>query len=358
MALARFPRELWRVPTRGIVRSRPTVSNGTLFVGSWDSTFYAVDLASGTVRWKFATRGIIDGPPAACLGGRVLFTSSDSTLYVLDQRTGRPAWSWNTGSGNAHRHGILAHGEHLYVGTDPLELHALRASDGRREWSVELDGRPMGAPAVAGDTLYCTTFAIPTPEKLSEGSLYAIDRRSGVILWRIPLPSIPPRFGGSSTAPSVSGELVIVGSNSGRLYAFDRRTREVRWTHDSTEAVLTDGQIAGNNFFVGSLDGFARAFECESGRELWKVHAEGSIDRGPFAIGDDFVAFAASDGFVYGVDRKEGSIRFRISSAFNPVATSTGLFVGSFDDTRARHFILGFKPPRTDGRGRQQEARP
>ncbi len=31
----------------------PTVVDGTVYVGSWDDYFYALDLETGAVRWKY-----------------------------------------------------------------------------------------------------------------------------------------------------------------------------------------------------------------------------------------------------------------------------------------------------------------
>jgi hypothetical protein len=46
----------WKFHTGGRVVSSPAVVNGVVYVGSTDGNFYALDAASGTVRWKFATK--------------------------------------------------------------------------------------------------------------------------------------------------------------------------------------------------------------------------------------------------------------------------------------------------------------
>ena len=43
----------WYFPTADAVTATPTVVNGTVYVGSWDDWFYALDLETGRVRWKF-----------------------------------------------------------------------------------------------------------------------------------------------------------------------------------------------------------------------------------------------------------------------------------------------------------------
>jgi outer membrane protein assembly factor BamB len=43
----------WFVPTGDAVTATPTVVHGTVYVGSWDNLFYAVNLATGHLDWTF-----------------------------------------------------------------------------------------------------------------------------------------------------------------------------------------------------------------------------------------------------------------------------------------------------------------
>src|SRR6202008_1654861 len=74
----------------------PAISGGTLFVGSWDSYFYALDAGSGKEIWRFKTG---DDPvihnqvgiqsSAAVADGVVDFGCRDSKVYAVDTTTGR-----------------------------------------------------------------------------------------------------------------------------------------------------------------------------------------------------------------------------------------------------------------------------
>src|SRR5205085_10401998 len=52
-ALAPRLRKAWEFRTGDAVTATPTVVNGTIYVGSWDGFFYAIDLRTGGLRWKF-----------------------------------------------------------------------------------------------------------------------------------------------------------------------------------------------------------------------------------------------------------------------------------------------------------------
>jgi len=45
-------RQAWFFPTGDAVTATPTVVDGTVYVGSWDDSFYAVSLRTGLLRWK------------------------------------------------------------------------------------------------------------------------------------------------------------------------------------------------------------------------------------------------------------------------------------------------------------------
>ena len=106
----------WRARTTGKVRATPAVHDGVVVVGSWDGRVYAFDLATGRERWVNRTVGdtldskkfgfdrrAIQGS-AAIAGGQVFVGSRDGGLYGIDFKTGERQWrathrgSWVVGS--------------------------------------------------------------------------------------------------------------------------------------------------------------------------------------------------------------------------------------------------------------------
>ncbi len=88
----------WFVPARDSVTASASVVDGTVYVGSWDGTFYALDAESGATRWTFEIDDdsnvsfgrIVSSAAVAEVGGtRVVVFGGGSTLYVLDAGDGR-----------------------------------------------------------------------------------------------------------------------------------------------------------------------------------------------------------------------------------------------------------------------------
>jgi len=77
--------------------SSPTVANGVVYIGSGDQHVYALESATGALRWSFATGDVVHGSPAV-VDGVVYVGSFDRNLYALDAATGRERWRYTTGN--------------------------------------------------------------------------------------------------------------------------------------------------------------------------------------------------------------------------------------------------------------------
>ena len=84
----------WVFQTGKGVFSSPVIDgDGTVYVGSADHYFYALD-RDGRVRWKFLTSEIIDSAALLDDQGRVIFGSGDGRLYALDRHSGAMQWAF------------------------------------------------------------------------------------------------------------------------------------------------------------------------------------------------------------------------------------------------------------------------
>jgi outer membrane protein assembly factor BamB len=145
----------WKFATHGRVSSSPAVADGRVYVGSFDGTFYALDAARGTLAWKFATEGerrfsarhLHGAEPAAevmpdpfdvflsspaLAGGLVYFGSGDGNVYALEAASGELRWKFHTGN-VVHASPAIAAGT-LYVGSWDSYFYALDAATGKQRW--------------------------------------------------------------------------------------------------------------------------------------------------------------------------------------------------------------------------------
>jgi hypothetical protein len=112
--------EEWSVATGSRVVSSPTVSNGTVYVGSDDSSIYALDASTGDEEWSVSTGGFVQSSPTVS-NGTVYVGSNDNSIYALDASTGDEEWSVSTG-GFVQSSPTVADGT-VYVGSQNNSLN-------------------------------------------------------------------------------------------------------------------------------------------------------------------------------------------------------------------------------------------
>jgi outer membrane protein assembly factor BamB len=73
----------WTAITGGAVESSPAVANGVVYIGAWDDhTVYALDAGSGATLWTKTTGGYIYPSPAVA-NGVLYIGSGDAKMYAF-----------------------------------------------------------------------------------------------------------------------------------------------------------------------------------------------------------------------------------------------------------------------------------
>jgi outer membrane protein assembly factor BamB len=89
-----YARLWWMSPDVAFTPTAPVTAGGLVFIGGSDGIVRALNVASGTLRWKAYTGGSIRFPPTVWKG-RVLVGSGDGWVYALEAATGRLLWRFN-----------------------------------------------------------------------------------------------------------------------------------------------------------------------------------------------------------------------------------------------------------------------
>ena len=150
------------------VVATPVIETGTVFIGSKDLSFYAIDAATGRPKWSFPTGGeIYDG--AVIDGDTVLFSSADGFLYALSKVSGQKKWAFET-----------------LAGTRPQQR------------------RLPSPPVIENGVVYLTNWPKQWDKDPMKGFLYAIDVASGALRWTVSADGADP-----SSPPFVARDLVL-----------------------------------------------------------------------------------------------------------------------------------------------------
>lgn len=327
--------QLWSYSAGAPIWASPLLDRGTLYVGADDGRLIALDIATHSPRWTFATRGAVRARVAVA-GDLVYAPSDDGFLYAVDRDTGRERWRFDLKAGALARRAPspdnpyydylqsapLVHGGKLYIGSLSATLFALDAATGKLDWSVGTLDAVRSTPVIDDGRLYFGSW---------DDHLYAVDLATHKILWRADTGGIV------QSTPALAGRKVVVGSRSARLIAYDAVTGAEAWRHDyadgswvESSAIHDDGRL-----YVGSSDALKlSAFAADTGRELWSFDTGGwtwgvpRLANGTLYIG----AISATPYYMPGVTLRPG---------FFAVDAATGREKWRFEPGAAQGYVTG-----------------
>lgn len=340
----------WSFDTYGAVNSSPAIDNGLVMFGSIDGRFYAVDAATGKQRWIFKTAGesrftapgihgaiprtemmadpfdvFLSSPTVS--GGVVYFGSGDHNVYALDIATGALKWKFATGN-VVHASPAIVNNV-LYIGSWDRNMYALNASSGTMLWKYQ----------TGDDTLIHNQVGIASSAAVSngivffgcrDGHFYALGAKTGVKRW-----DIDNKMGWVIASPAVANGVVYFPTSDGqRFKAVDAATGQVKFNVAMKTISFSSPAIVNNTLYFGTSDGWLHAMDMASGAVSAEFQTDGSKKNSPLyvdakgglnsnALYDDFTL----DGMVVGMERMEslGSI---LSS---PTVADGVVYVGSTD---------------------------
>jgi outer membrane protein assembly factor BamB len=285
----------WRFPTGGIVRASPVCDGATVYCGSSDGTFYALDAHAGTERWHHDTGSSI-GDAAAVAQGTVVFGVRDGRVIALDAVAGRLRWTARTGPDRAMPWGHEGFdfwtsspaigGATVYIGSGDGNLYALDLASGHVRWRAATDGRVRSSPAVLGGAVYVGSC---------DGGVYAFDAATGARRWRFDTDGHgfdSAKFGYDRKSvyapPTVADGHVFVGGRDGRFYALDAATGKEQWRVDfGTSWVMGAAAVRDGRVVVSTSDGHqVRALAEGDGKEAWRFETTSALWASPGLSGN------------------------------------------------------------------------
>lgn len=205
--------------------------------------FHAYDTVEGEEVWAYRVPdygafvnpvGVTIVDELAIIAGGLPETVAEPPLWGFDLGTGEPVWHGDDAFAAPSISFLDAHDGQLYVGTLGDGTYAVDPSDGSRQerhpsWDVR-------EARIHGDSLFAVTMDQLAAHPIVENG----------VEWTTDITDV-------TTGPIVDNELVVVGTESGAIHAFDRATGEREWEQ--------------------RLDGSVWALEL-SARRIWATDGE------------------------------------------------------------------------------------
>lgn len=276
-------KQIWRVniaDKSGFFSSTPaelsgglTVDGEALFVGSEKAQLYALNTADGSLIWRVTVAGEVLSNPVVS-DGLVLVNTGNGMLQALDRQTGDIKWTVNLEmpalSLRVESSPVVAHGAAI-VGSSNGRINAILLNQGQFIWQQRI-AQPGGAteisrlsdigatPVISDDVVYAIAY---------NGSLAALDLRSGQIIWR--------RDFGSVTNFVIENRVIYLVDRDDRVIALERDGGGVLWTqNDLLHRGLTAPVIYQGNVVVGDSEGYLHWMDISDGHFVAQNKVSGS----------------------------------------------------------------------------------
>ncbi len=273
--------------------SSPVVAQGAVYFGSGDGNLYAVDTATGDLRWKFPTGDVVHSSPAY-VDGVLYFGSWDSYFYAVDAANGKEKWRFHGGEDPQIHNQVgfqsspaVADGM-VYTGCRDAQVYALDTATGNEKWRFDNAlSWVISSPAVVDGKVYFAT---------SDSSLYhVVESATGKSI----LKETDKAYMFSS--PAVTDDVVFIGVLNGTLEARDRTTGKVLWSFETEASKQNKGWVLTADRHFNDPLLYHSSWREDPIVATDRQFSIGAIFSSPLVV-EGVVYFGATDGYLYALD--------------------------------------------------------
>lgn len=283
----------WRFKTgKGIFSSPVIDQEGTVYIGSADQYFYAID-RSGNLKWKYLTGEIIDSSALLDNKGMVYVGSGDAFVYAFDRVTGKKVWKFK------------AHTPQEVTEKYDIKTYNLNWFEGN------IAMLPDGSVIAPNDNYL----------------IYRLNRNTG----QSSAPYLINEMGWSLPAVNSRTGKIITGSNFMALknvFSFDIESGQTEWTNGGFGTNAASVMLSSNHpdgiAILGGYDGILRAFGQKDGFQLWKFGTRDHIYASPAQLKDGTIIQPSTDGTVYGINPETGLLKWAFDTK-EPIRSSPAI---------------------------------
>lgn len=242
--------------------SSPVLVSGVLYTGSEAGKVYAVELATGRVKWSFDAEYPIEGAVAVD-AGRVCFGAADGIFRCLDIAAGGEAWRFQAKS-SITSSPLIKDGRVWFTSSDD-RLYALSIDKGEKAWVYTRGTYQTVAPRVSGSSAF---FEDKLYQLFSDGYLVALSADTGKELWAVRVISNFTSAVATRRVPLVHNGKVFIIDEKNTIASFDAMTGQNLAHYDAVAAY--DFVIVNDTTLITAGSDSVVAIDMLSGAIVWK----------------------------------------------------------------------------------------
>lgn len=293
-----------------------------MYVVSEGSILYALDPATGDMRWKFHDLAGITFEPLAL--GDYVFVNTPANVLKLNAITGDIVDTLISNTKNKTPNGPLnGEGNFVYVpytavenGT-PVSVVSKFNYTNNEETSWKLNGGGLTtSPVIFGKTIL-VPFA---------GELKVVSTEdANALLWSEAVTNV--------NNPATDGVNVFITSgNTLSVYNFEKGG--LVWSYTAADEINTSPILYGGNILFGCNDNKLYCIDSIARAPRWTFLTDERIFSSPYAY-DQTIYFGSNDHYFYAVNVDDGSLKWRYRTnaliRTSPIAHEGTVYIGSYD---------------------------
>jgi len=300
------PQLSWKFKAKAAFIAGPVIDNDIIYIGSTDSNMYAVNMESGTVKWKYGTGGQIRST-VVLNNDRLYFMSGDG-LYCLD-KSGKLVAIFKTGGEKQYdvydyfQSTPLIIADKVFIGSSDSCIYALNADNLKLIWKYKTNGIVHTTLAFGKGKVFAGSY---------DGNVYALNEDNGQLAWKFK--SLGHDFflkGEMQFSPTYANGMVYIGGRDYNLYAIDaekgfchwNRAFPGGWVCAATLSPKTDSVL----FITTSDPRIIFAVDGIYGLDIWTTDLKtNSFDKCIFS--QTMIYAGGANGKLFGLDRHTGKI--------------------------------------------------
>lgn len=248
---AKTGKELWHISTSQAVMGAATIENGIAYIGGGDGRMFAIDIHTGKIKWSFdELKNYVLTRPLV-YNQKLYFGTWDTHFYALNLADGSLAWKWNNGNGNpklspASVWPVAANGK-IFITAPDRYFTCLDAETGEQVWRTkEYKVRETVGLSEDGKTVY---------SKCMWDTIVAMDATVAEPITRW---ATHAGFGyeHNPAMPLEKDGTLWVSTKNGLLLGVDAQNGNVMWRHKIGNSILnTPLPLSGTECIFTSSEG-------------------------------------------------------------------------------------------------------
>lgn len=144
------PEKVWQFDATGDIKGQLVLDDDTIYVGSFDSKLYKLDLKKGVLLWETPFHSGAPIRDSFTVGNRIVYLYNDlNGLYGVNKETGKSVWQVPSGEGM-----VCETDQHAYVFSDPGILKVMDNTSGKELYSVNAAGVERYAQNTRDSVMY------------------------------------------------------------------------------------------------------------------------------------------------------------------------------------------------------------